>query len=714
MIVGYTLVTFLILGLLQTSFVYNAKMHLDQATFEAARAGAVNNGLKAPMQRAFERNLIGLYGGGNDSASINHSWALARADIAKPASANGAGFNIDIQNPTQEAFDDFGFDLPDGRRAIPSAYLRLQSTDIGPTSQVNIQDANLLKIKITYGYQLIVPVVDKLFGSMMSTLDPVHADYYQANPVRIPLTAQALTRMHSDALFNGNLSIHQLNKGGFGAIPKPGEDTIPEPEESERNSDPNNGLKSYKEVTPQGENSPTEEQDLLAVECEENTAEEDADFEQNAAWFEKVGNTAFFRFARGIKDGLLLQAKELAELTTNPMGAIADLISLLDAFIEDPEATFEAMVKALGKELISQVEAFEKCGAYDRGYIIGQYLNPVTISKIPAILNKLSKKVRIGKGHSGKDRNNDRNTNNRDFDGTLITDKNNNGRFDPDEIKDAGIPDINNDGKLNDKDLAIACSILKPNASFPAGTLVHTDQGLKPIEQIQVGDRVLSQDPLTGEIAYKTVTDIYQRRSNDIWVLYYEHPNYEPIQATSEHPFYVQGQGWVNAKELQVGLQVVTKEGSAVIKRLIPNHTFQQVYNFTVADWHNYFVGVNGYWVHNSRQFRCGDGGAAPFANVTKGAGKKIPNCELCGPPGKRGNAPIGKDGHPVELHHRNQNPNGPLDEMTRTDHRLGPNFKKNHPNTGQSPSQIDRKAWRNEQKDYWKKEWDSGRFDDL
>ncbi len=95
--------------------------------------------------------------------------------------------------------------------------------------------------------------------------------------------------------------------------------------------------------------------------------------------------------------------------------------------------------------------------------------------------------------------------------------------------------------------------------------------------------------------------------------------------------------------------------------------------------------------------------------NVTKGAGKKIPNCDLCGLPNKRGNAPIGKDGHPVELHHRNQKPDGPLDEMTRTDHRLGDNFKKNHPNTGQSASQIDRKAWRKEQKDYWKKEWDSG-----
>src|SRR5690554_2668646 len=94
--------------------------------------------------------------------------------------------------------------------------------------------------------------------------------------------------------------------------------------------------------------------------------------------------------------------------------------------------------------------------------------------------------------------------------------------------------------------------------------------------------------------------------------------------------------------------------------------------------------------------------------------GKKIPNCELCGPPNKRGNAPIGKDGYPVELHHRNQKPNGPIDEMTRTDHRLGDNFKKNHSNTGQEASQIDRSTWRKEQKDYWKNEWDRGRFDDM
>jgi RHS repeat-associated protein len=94
--------------------------------------------------------------------------------------------------------------------------------------------------------------------------------------------------------------------------------------------------------------------------------------------------------------------------------------------------------------------------------------------------------------------------------------------------------------------------------------------------------------------------------------------------------------------------------------------------------------------------------------------GTKIPNDDLLAPPAKRGDAPIGKDGKPVELLHRNQTPDSPLDEMTMTDHRGKGNFKKNHTNTGQEPSKIDRKAWKNEQKDYWKKEWGSERFKDM
>jgi hypothetical protein len=91
--------------------------------------------------------------------------------------------------------------------------------------------------------------------------------------------------------------------------------------------------------------------------------------------------------------------------------------------------------------------------------------------------------------------------------------------------------------------------------------------------------------------------------------------------------------------------------------------------------------------------------------------GKKVSNADLQGPPGKRGQAPIGSDGHPVELHHRNQDPKGPLDEMTRSEHRLNGNFTKNHANTGQEPSKIDRKEFNQQRNNYWNREWDVGRF---
>ncbi len=46
----------------------------------------------------------------------------------------------------------------------------------------------------------------------------------------------------------------------------------------------------------------------------------------------------------------------------------------------------------------------------------------------------------------------------------------------------------------------------------------------------------------------------------------------------------------------------------------------------------------------------------------------------------KKGRAPKGPDGHPVELHHKDRTMDGGLEPMTRTEHRLGENFKKNHP----------------------------------
>lgn len=43
------------------------------------------------------------------------------------------------------------------------------------------------------------------------------------------------------------------------------------------------------------------------------------------------------------------------------------------------------------------------------------------------------------------------------------------------------------------------------NQCFKEGTLVETEEGLKPIEDIEVGDKVLAYDEVTGEQAYKPV-----------------------------------------------------------------------------------------------------------------------------------------------------------------------------------------------------------------
>lgn len=72
----------------------------------------------------------------------------------------------------------------------------------------------------------------------------------------------------------------------------------------------------------------------------------------------------------------------------------------------------------------------------------------------------------------------------------------------------------------------------------------------------------------------------------------------------------------------------------------------------------------------------------------------------------ERGRPPVGVDGHPVELHHQDQQPDGPRVMMTRTEHRLGDNFSKNHQNTGTAPSPVKHgSSWKRETRDTWKRE---------
>ena len=134
---------------------------------------------------------------------------------------------------------------------------------------------------------------------------------------------------------------------------------------------------------------------------------------------------------------------------------------------------------------------------------------------------------------------------------------------------------------------------------FVAGTLVTTEDGQKPIEEIQIGDKVLSEDETTGEVAVKTVTETYINETDE---LIHIGVNGETISATPNHPFYVDKLGWTLAKNLRAGDVLVLSNGEYVVIEWIQHEILEspiKVYNFEVEDFHTYFVGENSVLVHN-------------------------------------------------------------------------------------------------------------------
>jgi Pretoxin HINT domain/A nuclease of the HNH/ENDO VII superfamily with conserved LHH len=213
---------------------------------------------------------------------------------------------------------------------------------------------------------------------------------------------------------------------------------------------------------------------------------------------------------------------------------------------------------------------------------------------------------------------------------------------------------------------------------------------------------VIADDPTTpGGIEARQVLDTFVRETDALVDLYVDG---EVISTTGEHPFWVPDKGWVEAKDLVVGSLLQTGDGRIVdVDRVERREGRFPVYNFKVEGIPTYFVSELGVLVHNATY-------DDPRLNIQF----QIPNERFLAKPRSRGQAPIGSDGFPVELHHTEQTQDGLIDEMTRTDHRLGDNYALNHSNTGGEASLIDRKQFNRQKQKYWAEQWDSGRFDDL
>ncbi len=100
---------------------------------------------------------------------------------------------------------------------------------------------------------------------------------------------------------------------------------------------------------------------------------------------------------------------------------------------------------------------------------------------------------------------------------------------------------------------------MNSNHCFVAGTLVQTIDGAIPIEQIEEGEFVLSEDPETGDVTYKRVLETYV---NDTYELVHLTIDGEEIVSTPGHPYYVKDLGIIKAGDLEVGATLIDREGN--------------------------------------------------------------------------------------------------------------------------------------------------------
>lgn len=223
-IIIFMVMIMLVFGIFQFSLIYKAKITLNYAAFEAVRAGTVNNARLAAVNQAFARGMAPLYTH-RDTVEAVHT---ARKQVNDEIEA-GDQVCIERINPVKQDFTEHQiantyFPDPDLTEAfaipVDNLYYRSDKTTSGPgggSGRVSIQDATLLKIKITYCYPLYVPFLNRVIPEWFTGTDDVtrftgdataqahdvgFGDFKEAciNNRQLPITASAVMRMQSPVI----------------------------------------------------------------------------------------------------------------------------------------------------------------------------------------------------------------------------------------------------------------------------------------------------------------------------------------------------------------------------------------------------------------------------------------------------------------------------------------------------------------------------------
>lgn len=206
----------ILLGMIgiQYALMYNARTNITYASYEAARAGAINHADPQAIEDGLLKGLLPL---------LSTNLKSFKADTTNPLTATAQGklaleklkfdearfMKIEIISPNEAAFDACNNTqlqkiLNTTNKVIPNKHNDIQNYKCSDPN-ISISQANVLKLRITYGYKPKIPLAKDMFVSIASFVrgSQEKFDLKLLASDRIPITVDVSAQMLSPAVENG-------------------------------------------------------------------------------------------------------------------------------------------------------------------------------------------------------------------------------------------------------------------------------------------------------------------------------------------------------------------------------------------------------------------------------------------------------------------------------------------------------------------------------
>lgn len=185
------------LGMIQLALLLEENHYIDHAAYHGTRMAAMANGDLGVARRAFAQAALALnvdastpVHAGNAVARAGGAYAATLADLTRFA-------RFRVVSPDGAAQDEFSLER-NGQRVIPNDSLQYRSAAAGRRSGISIQEANILRIEVTYCRPLIVPFARQLLLGAVRLIDRDTFSQYCYSQQRIPVRSLGTSPMQSD------------------------------------------------------------------------------------------------------------------------------------------------------------------------------------------------------------------------------------------------------------------------------------------------------------------------------------------------------------------------------------------------------------------------------------------------------------------------------------------------------------------------------------